>query len=83
MNIEKIQKILSEFAKEREWEQFHTPKNLTMALSVESSELVEIFQWLTPEQSSNLTDKQEVLVKEEIVKIMRYFRCRHRGINKR
>jgi NTP pyrophosphatase (non-canonical NTP hydrolase) len=72
MNIEKIQKILSEFAKEREWEQFHTPKNLTMALSVESSELVEIFQWLTPEQSSNLTDKQEVLVKEEIADIAIY-----------
>jgi NTP pyrophosphatase (non-canonical NTP hydrolase) len=72
MNIEKIQKILSEFAKEREWEQFHTPKNLTMALSVESSELVEIFQWLTPEQSSNLTDKQKVLVKEEIADIAIY-----------
>jgi len=66
MNVEKIQAELSEFAKEREWEQFHTPKNLTMALSVEVSELVEIFQWLTPEQSNNLTDKQMALVKEEI-----------------
>jgi len=43
-----------------------------MALSVESSELVEIFQWLTPEQSSNLTDKQKVLVKEEIADIAIY-----------
>ena len=42
---------LRKFAKDRNWEQFHTPKNLAMALSVEVAELVEIFQWMTEEQS--------------------------------
>ena len=46
MNISEIQDKLENFASERDWEQFHTPKNLAMALSVEASELVEIFQWL-------------------------------------
>ena len=51
MNIKNIQKQLADFADERDWDQFHNPKNLSMALSVEASELVEIFQWLTPEQA--------------------------------
>lgn len=51
MDIEEWQGLLRTFAREREWEHFHTPKNLAMALSVEVSELVEIFQWLTPEES--------------------------------
>lgn len=72
MNIELIQKRLSKFAQDRDWEQFHTPKNLTMALSVEASELVEIFQWLTPEQSNNLTDKQMASIKEEIADVAIY-----------
>ena len=45
MNIEEIQKRLQKFAADRDWEKFHSPKNLTMALSVEVAELVEIFQW--------------------------------------
>ena len=47
-------------------------ENLTMALSVEASELVEIFQWLTPEQSNNLTDKQMASIKEEIADVAIY-----------
>jgi dCTP diphosphatase len=46
-----LQARIREFARERDWEQFHTPKNLAMALSGEVGELLEIFQWLTPEQS--------------------------------
>ena len=45
MDLERIQKELRTFASERDWEQFHTPKNLATALSVEASELLEIFQW--------------------------------------
>jgi len=45
MNVEEIQKRLRKFATDRDWEKFHSPKNLTMALSVEVAELVEIFQW--------------------------------------
>ena len=45
MDLEKIKLELRRFTKERDWEQFHDPKNLSMALSVEVAELVEIFQW--------------------------------------
>ncbi|WP_329173860.1 nucleotide pyrophosphohydrolase [Streptomyces sp. NBC_01477] len=47
-----LQRRLVEFAAARDWEPFHTPKNLAAALSVEAAELLEIFQWLTPEQAS-------------------------------
>jgi dCTP diphosphatase len=51
MDIKKLQQHLRSFADERNWNQFHSPKNLSMALSVEVAELVEHFQWLTEEQS--------------------------------
>lgn len=60
------------FARERDWEQFHTPKNLSMALIVEAAELVEHFQWLTPEQSMALEDKTRAKVAEEIADIFIY-----------
>lgn len=50
--IADLQERLRTFAQERDWEQFHTPKNLAMALAGEVGELVEIFQWLTPEESA-------------------------------
>ena len=73
MNIKDIQKQLSGFADERDWDQFHNPKNLAMALSVEASELVEIFQWLTPEQAEAIMNSSESEhVKEEMADIMIY-----------
>jgi len=72
MNITKIQNQLSRFASERDWEQFHTPKNLSMALSVEASELVEIFQWLTPEESSFPDQKQSKYIRSEVADIAMY-----------
>lgn len=54
MDFAKLQKRLRDFANVRDWEQFHSPKNLSMALSVEVAELVEHFQWLTESQSSSL-----------------------------
>jgi NTP pyrophosphatase (non-canonical NTP hydrolase) len=73
MNIKAIQKQLSDFADERDWDQFHNPKNLAMALSVEASELVEIFQWLTPEQAEAIMSSGESEhVKEEMADIMIY-----------
>jgi NTP pyrophosphatase (non-canonical NTP hydrolase) len=73
MNIKKIQKQLSDFADERDWNQFHNPKNLAVALSVEASELVEIFQWLTPEQAEEIMSTNESEhVKEEIADVMIY-----------
>ncbi len=59
----KLQLKLREFAKEREWDQFHTPKNLAMALTVETSELMELFQWLTPEESYKVMKDPKVAQK--------------------
>lgn len=62
------------FAAARNWEPFHTPKNIVMALSVEASELVEIFQWLTPEQSEGVMADAEVAehVREEVADVLAY-----------
>jgi dCTP diphosphatase len=54
--IEDLQQRIREFARERDWEQFHTSKNLAMALSGEVGELVEIFQWLTADESADVMD---------------------------
>ena len=73
MKIDHIQKQLSDFADDRDWNQFHNPKNLAMALSVEASELVEIFQWLTPEQAEAIMNSSESdHVKEEVADVMIY-----------
>ena len=67
MNIKNIQEQLSDLADERDWDQFHNPKNLAMVLSVEASELVEIFQWLTPEQAEVIMSSGEIEhIKEEV-----------------
>jgi NTP pyrophosphatase (non-canonical NTP hydrolase) len=54
------------FNRERDWEQYHSPKNLSMALSVEVSELLEVFQWLTEDQSRHLPPAKKQAVEEEI-----------------
>ena len=69
MNIKEIQDKLAKFAKERDWDQFHSPKNLVMALTSEVGELNELFQWLTEEQSKNLNNDE---VKQEIADIFIY-----------
>ncbi len=63
---------LRDFAGERDWQQFHSPKNLAMALSVETSEIVEIFQWLTQEQSFNLDEAGREHLAEEIGDVLIY-----------
>lgn len=72
MDMKKIQTIIKEFSTKRDWEKFHNPKNLSMALSVEASELVEIFQWLDLEQSENLPHDKKAHAKEEIADIAVY-----------
>ena len=72
MDISKIQNELQKFAIERDWEQFHTPKNLAMALSVEASELVEIFQWLSAEESISPDQKQTDAIESEVADIAMY-----------
>jgi NTP pyrophosphatase (non-canonical NTP hydrolase) len=71
-SLDDLAKEIKEFAKNRDWEQFHSPKNLSMALVVEASELMEIFQWLTPEESEKLTRTQFAKVKDEIGDVMIY-----------
>ena len=66
MNIKTIEQMIQKFSQDRDWEQFHSPKNLSMTLSVESSELVEIFQWLTEEQSYNLNDSKNSMQKKKL-----------------
>ena len=70
--LEAIKIRLQEFAKERDWDQFHSPKNFSMALIVECAELVEHFQWLTDEQSKNLPAETLDEVSLEMADIMMY-----------
>ena len=70
--IETLQKRLRQFAIERDWEQFHAPKNLAMALIVEAAELVEHFQWLTEQQSYELEDDKLQDVALELADIFIY-----------
>jgi NTP pyrophosphatase (non-canonical NTP hydrolase) len=70
--LEALKVKLKQFADDRDWDQFHSPKNLSMALSVEASELVECFQWLTQEQSQNLTPQQLSAVVDEIADVQVY-----------
>lgn len=70
--LEALKAKLQSFADERDWDQFHSPKNLSMALSVEASELVECFQWLTEEQSKNLTQEQRQAVIDEMADVQIY-----------
>lgn len=49
--IDELRKLVEQFVSERDWHAFHTPKNLAMALAIEAAELMEHFQWLTPEES--------------------------------
>ncbi|MGW6357961.1 nucleotide pyrophosphohydrolase [Streptomyces sp. NPDC055092] len=75
MTIGSLQKSLADFAAaEREWEQFHTPKNLAMALAGESGELLEIFQWLTPEESAAVMadPARAPQVREEMADVFAY-----------
>ena len=74
IEVEKIEKKLDEFIAARDWEQFHSVKNLAMALSVETSELLEIFQWMKEEESNKLVASPEVKAKvaEEIADIFIY-----------
>jgi dCTP diphosphatase len=70
--MKKLQKNLAQFVKERNWEQFHSPKNLVMALSVEAAELVEIFQWMEEEKSWDVDLATRKHIEEEIGDVMIY-----------
>ena len=71
-DLEILRDKMRAFIAERDWGQFHSPKNLAMALSVESSELLEIFQWLTEEQSRSLDPHAKAAAGEEIADVLLY-----------
>lgn len=71
-DLETLTQALRVFAKEREWEQFHSPKNLASALTVEASELLEHFQWLTEDQSRNLPADEKAKVAAEAADVLLY-----------
>lgn len=71
-DLEELKERLRAFARERDWEQYHSPKNLSMALIVEAAELVEHFQWLTEPQSRSLEPATRTAVEEEMADVFIY-----------
>ena len=76
INVEEIKTYLREFSKDRDWDQYHTPKNLACALSVEASELLEIFQWMNQEEENNLvldnSNENRKKIEDEMSDILTY-----------
>ncbi len=71
-NLEQLRDRLRRFAQERDWDQFHSPKNLAMALIAEAAELVEHFQWLTEAQSADLPAATRAKVADELADVLVY-----------
>lgn len=71
-SLDTLRHRIREFARARDWERYHTPKNLVMALSVEVAELLEPFQWLTSEQSHQLSAEQHEAVRQEVADVLIY-----------
>ena len=70
--MDKLIEQIRNFNKERDWGQYHTPKNLSMALMIEAGELAEHFQWLTQDQSKTLNNETLEKVREEIGDVLIY-----------
>jgi len=74
LDISAIKNELRTFVSDREWEKYHTPKNLVSAFAVEAAELLEIFQWMSEDEQENLKEQPETLehIKEEFADCMNY-----------
>ena len=70
--MEELLRRIKEFNKKRDWDRFHTPKNLVMGISIETAEIMEHFIWLTPEESAHLPKGTGVKIKNEIGDVMIY-----------
>lgn len=70
--LQQLKEKMAAFVAERDWQQFHTPKNLSMSISIEAAELMEHFQWLTIEQSKNLEPDALADIGEELADIVIY-----------
>ena len=71
-SLDDLKHALRSFAEERNWFEYHTPKNLAMAVAGEAGELAAEFQWLTAEESANLTDEQRKAVSSELADVLIY-----------
>ena len=72
IDVDELQQRLREFADARDWEKYHSPKNLVMAMGVEMAELMEHFQWMTEQQSLNLDTKTREKVALEMADVLIY-----------
>ncbi|MEJ2698329.1 MAG: nucleotide pyrophosphohydrolase [Desulfuromonadales bacterium] len=70
--LQQLKEKMAAFVRERDWEQFHTPKNLSMSIAIEAAELMEHFQWLTVEASKNLPSEALTDIGEELADIVIY-----------
>jgi NTP pyrophosphatase (non-canonical NTP hydrolase) len=72
--VARLREIVEQFVQQRDWHPFHTPKNLAMAMAIKAAELMEHFQWLTPEQSRALADRPDQLaaVADELADVFCY-----------
>jgi dCTP diphosphatase len=71
-HLDDLRDQLRKFAAERDWDQFHSPKNLAMSVSVEAGELLEVFQWLTEAESRALSPEAKAAASEEIADVLLY-----------
>lgn len=72
-NIQKLKNQVSKFTEDRNWGQFHNPKNLSMSIAIEASELMEIFQWLNEKESWDIMGSPEAIhLEEELADVMIY-----------
>ena len=72
ITLQDLKEKMADFVRERDWEQFHTPKNIAMSIAIEAAELMEHFQWLTVEQSKQLDEKALAEMGEELADIVIY-----------
>lgn len=74
MDVHRIQSLLADFARERDWDQFHTPKNLATATVCEAGELAEIFQWMTESESEEVMNDPKLgeEVRDEMADVLLY-----------
>ena len=70
--LDHLRDALREFARERDWEQFHSPKNLAIALAVEAAEILEPLQWMSEEESSSPAPKVRAALAEELADVLIY-----------
>lgn len=71
-SLKALQEEIRRFVADRDWDQFHSPKNLAMAMSVEAAEVVEIFQWLTETESARLPPEKLEHLKDELADVYVY-----------